>query len=107
MERPMTTIPGIGAILGMTITLETGDIRRFPEVGNYASYCRCVKSEKVSNGKKKGEGNAKNGNQYLSWAFAEAAHFAVRYEPLAKWFLEHKQHNLLASRHSRGGAQTG
>lgn len=87
----LTTIPGIGAILGMTIALETGAIRRFPEVGNYAAYCRCVKSEKLSNGKKKGEGNAKSGNKYLSWAFSEAAHFAVRYEPLAKRFFERKQ----------------
>jgi len=87
----LTTIPGVGAILGMTIVLETGDIRRFPEVGNYASYCRCVKSEKLSNGKKKGEGNAKSGNKYLSWAFSEAAHFAVRYEPLAKRFFDRKQ----------------
>jgi transposase len=87
----LTTIPGIGAILGMTIVLETGDIRRFSEVGHYASYCRCVKSEKLSNGKKKGEGNAKSGNKYLSWAFSEAAHFAVRYEPLAKRFFERKQ----------------
>ncbi|WP_139559284.1 IS110 family RNA-guided transposase [Methylotetracoccus oryzae] len=87
----LTTIPGVGAILGMTIALETGDIRRFPGVGHYASYCRCVRSEKVSNGKKKGEGNAKSGNKYLSWAFAEAAHFAVRYQPLAKRFFDRKQ----------------
>jgi transposase len=87
----LTTIPGVGAILGMTIALETGDIGRFPAVGHYASYCRCVKSEKLSNGKKKGEGNAKSGNQYLSWAFSEAAHFAVRYQPLAKRFFDRKQ----------------
>ena len=77
----LTSMTGVGVILGMTIALETGDIRRFPEVGNYASYCRCVKSEKLSNGKKK----------YLSWAFSEAAHFAVRYEPLARRFFERKQ----------------
>ena len=87
----LTSMTGVGVILGMTIALETGDIRRFPEVGNYASYCRCVKSEKLSNGKKKGEGNAKSGNKYLSWAFSEAAHFAVRYEPLARRFFERKQ----------------
>jgi len=87
----LTSMTGVGVILGMTIALETGDIRRFPEVGNYASYCRCVKSEKLSNGKKKGEGNAKSGNKYLSWAFSEAAHFAVRYEPLATRFFERKQ----------------
>lgn len=89
--RLLTSIPGIGPILGMTIALETGDIGRFAKVGDYASYCRCVKSERISNAKKKGEGNAKSGNRFLSWAFSEAAHFAVRYEPLAKRFYERKQ----------------
>ena len=56
-------ISGIGTILGLTIILETGDIRRFAKVGNYASYCRCVGSEKISNGKRKGHGNIKNGNK--------------------------------------------
>jgi transposase len=44
--------------------LETGHIGRFPTVGNYASYCRCVKSTKISNGKRKGQGNVKNGVVY-------------------------------------------
>jgi transposase len=88
----LTSMTGVGPILGTTILLETGDIHRFERVGHYASYCRCVKSEKTSNGKKKGEGNAKSGNKYLSWAFSEAAHFAVRYEPLAKRFYERKRH---------------
>ncbi|MGR9117505.1 MAG: IS110 family transposase [Gammaproteobacteria bacterium] len=87
----ITSMTGVGPILGTTIVLETGDIGRFEQVGHYASYCRCVKSEKTSNGKKKGEGNAKSGNKYLSWAFSEAAHFAVRYEPLAKRFYERKR----------------
>jgi hypothetical protein len=47
--------------------LEVGDIRRFAEVGNYAPYCRCVKSIRTSNDKKIGEGSRKNGNTYLSW----------------------------------------
>ncbi len=38
----LLTVPGIGDILGFTIMLEVGDISRFPEVGNYSSYCRCV-----------------------------------------------------------------
>jgi transposase len=40
--KPLLTIPGIGDILGLTIMLEVGDIKRFPKVGNYSSYCRCV-----------------------------------------------------------------
>lgn len=75
----LKTTCGVGDILAETILLETGEIRRFAQVGNYASYCRCVDSRKESNGKKKGEGNRKNGNRYLAWAYIEAANFAIRY----------------------------
>ncbi len=83
----LNTIWGIGKILATTIMLETGPIERFATVGDYASYCRCVKSVRLSNGKKKGEGNAKNGNKYLAWAFIEAAQFAIRDDPIARrWY---------------------
>ena len=87
----LNTIPGVGNILGLTIMLETGEIRRFPDVGNYASYCRCVDSTRLSNGKKKGKGNVRNGNRYLSWAFTEAAHFAIRYSARIQHFHQRKQ----------------
>ena len=89
--EPLLTIPGIGTILGLTIMLEVGDINRFPQVGDYSSYCRCVKSERLSNGKKKGAGNRKNGNKYLSWAYVEAANFAIRHSPSAKRFYQRKK----------------
>ena len=60
------------------LELEVGDIHRFPQVGNYASYCRCVNADWVSNNRVKGKGNAKNGNKYLSWAYVAAANFACR-----------------------------
>jgi transposase len=85
--RQLLSVNGIGETLALTIMLETGDIHRFAHVGNYASYCRCVGSERVSNGKKKGKGNTKNGNKYLSWAYVEAAAFAVRYcEPVKRFY---------------------
>ncbi len=87
----LRTMPGVDKILGLTLMLETGTVERFASVGDYASYARCVKSERTSDGKKKGEGNAKSGNKYLSWAFSEAAHFAVRYNTQAKRFYEHKR----------------
>lgn len=94
----LQTIRGIGKILGLTIMLETGDIHRFASAGNFASYCRCVDSTRTSNGKKKGSGNAKAGNKYLSWAFSEAAHFAVRFEPLAhNGFMSAKKLKQMAS----------
>jgi transposase len=89
--RKLLTVPGIGKILAMTIMLETGDIGRFPDVGNYASYCRCVGSQKISNGKKKGKGNTKNGNKYLSWAFVEAANFAIRFSARIKGYYQKKK----------------
>lgn len=89
--RHLLSVSGIGEILALTIMLETGDIRRFPAVGNFASYCRCVGSEKLSNGKRKGSGNTKNGNKYLSWAFVEAANFAVRFNPLIRRFYQRKR----------------
>ncbi len=53
-------------------------------------YCRCVKAERLSNGKKKDENNRRNGNRYLSWAYVEAANFANRFSPHAQTFYQRK-----------------
>jgi transposase len=87
----LKSIPGIGEVLAIVIMLEAGNIARFAQVGNFASYARCVDSARYSNGKKKGEGNTKNGNAYLVWAFVEAANFARRYSDDAKRFFERKK----------------
>jgi transposase len=84
-------VPGIGKILGLTIALETGDPKRFTDAGKFASYCRCVKSLRQSNSKKKGENNRKCGNRYLAWAFVEAAHFACRYDERSRRFYDRKK----------------
>jgi transposase len=82
----LKTLPGVGIILGLTITMEIGDIKRFAGPGHFASYCRTVAAKCTSNGKQKGENNRKCGNKYLAWAFVEAANFARRYdEPCRKW----------------------
>ena len=86
----LLTVPGIGKILAMIISLETGDIGRFRQVGNYASYCRLVSSQRLSNNKNKGQNNRKNGNKYLSWAYLEAAHKLRRYCPQAEAFYRRK-----------------
>ncbi len=84
------TVWGVGPILALTIMYETGEISRFPQVGDYCSYARCVGSGRWSNGKKKGENNTKNGNRYLAWAYVEAANFAARFYPRAQRFLQRK-----------------
>ena len=83
----LKTLPGVGIILGLTMTMEVGDIKRFAGPGHFASYCRTVDSQCLSNGKQKGQHNRKCGNKYLAWAFVEAANFAKRYdEACRKWY---------------------
>ena len=97
----LQSIPGVGPALGTTIALETGTIQRFSGPGNYASYARCVRSEKISNGKYKGQSNKKNGNKYLAWAFMEAAHYGAIWNPQIKRYYQRKQakaHILVAKK---------
>jgi hypothetical protein len=68
LDELWQTVDGLGPILAPTILLETGASGRCPSVGDEASYCRCVDSPKGSNGKRKGQGNVKNGHPYLAWA---------------------------------------
>jgi transposase len=88
--QALRSVSGVGEVLALTIALETGEVTRFAGPGNFASYARTVNSRRDSNGKKKGEGNTKCGNKHLAWAFVEAAHFAVRYDPLIKRFYQKK-----------------
>jgi len=96
----LQTVDGIGTILAQTIGLETGALGRFPTVGNSASYCRCVKSTKISNGKRKGQGHVKNGHPYLEWASMEAAQCAIRFNPTGQRFdqRKHAKSHLMVAR---------
>ena len=100
----LLTVQGIGTILAQTIALETGAISRFPSVGHYASYGRCVDSTQSSHGKRKGPGNGKNGNPYWAWAYMEAAQFALRFQPAAQRFYQRKwaksRHNVVLARNA-------
>ena len=80
----LLTIKGCGDVLATVIASEIDDIARFPSARHFVSYCRLAPTERFSNGKLKGEGNAKNGNATLSWALTELANFVVRYNPVAK-----------------------
>ena len=89
----LKTLPGVGPILAMVILLETGEIKRFSKANNYSSYCRCVESKRISNERKKGENNRKNGNVYLGWAFIEASNAAIRYYPEVNRYYQRKLKN--------------
>jgi hypothetical protein len=69
---------------------------------------RGVDSVHISNGKEKGQGNVKHGNDYLAWAFVEAVNSAHRYCDEARRFYERKKAKTNGHRRNQGaGAQTG
>jgi transposase len=72
----LQTIPGVGEMTALIIIYETCDINRFKNHQHYASYCRVVKPERMSNGVMKKGGNPKMGNPYLKWAFGQILHNA-------------------------------
>jgi transposase len=85
------SFPGIGRILGLVILYEIHDIRRFPTVQDFVSYCRLVKSAKESAGKRLGSSGKKIGNVHLKWAFSEAAVLFLRRNPEARKYREKLQ----------------
>ena len=56
----------------------------------HSSYCRCVESKCISNEKRKGANNRKNGNAYLCWAFIEAGNHAISSCPEIKKYYQRK-----------------
>jgi transposase len=95
----LKTVPGIGKILALTILYEIHDISRFARVQDFLSYCRLVKCDHSSAGKKLGTGGAKIGNVHLKWAFSEAAVLFLRRNPEGQ-----KQLRRLAGRHGKAKA---
>ena len=86
--RELQKMPGYGPVISSILASEIGSIRRFATAANFVSYCRLASTSKLSNGKSKGLGNAKNGNAYLSRAFTELATLMVRYSEAAKRHFE-------------------
>ncbi len=85
-----TSIRGCGEVLSAIIATEIGDISRFRTMGDFVSYCRLAPASKLSNGKSKGQGNAKNENAYLSWAFTELATLMARFNEAVGEHLDRK-----------------
>lgn len=79
----LQAIHGVGPVLSTTIAAEIWDIGRFRTAKDFVSYCRLAPTSRLSNGKSKGTGNAKNGNAYLSWAMTEMANMLIRYNACA------------------------
>ncbi len=67
--RLLRTMPGIGFVLGILVSLEVGDVGRFGSPGKLASYAGTVPRVHSSGGKTR-YGRLRNDvNRYLKWAF--------------------------------------
>ncbi len=71
--RLLRTMPGIGFVFGILVSLEVGDVGRFGGPDKLASYAGTVPRVHSSGGKTR-YGRLRNDvNRYLKWAFVEAA----------------------------------
>ena len=78
--KQLLTMPGVVEILGAVIWLEIGDVNRFPRAEQLASYAGLV-PRVIASGERMRLGSvSRSVNQYLKWAFVEAATCAVKLE---------------------------
>lgn len=76
--RLLMTLPGVGFILGIVLRTEIGDVRRFPRSEQLASYAGTVPQVHESGGRRRYGPLRVDVNQYLKWAFVEAANGVCR-----------------------------
>ena len=81
----LKTLPGIGDILAIVIEREIGSIDRFDTSGRLTSYAGVVPTVHASGGKTRFGHMRKSSNQYLKWAFIEAANVVVRHRHHPAW----------------------
>ena len=91
-DTQITTIPGVGPVLGAVILSEIGDISRFPSSAKLAAFAGIDPTVKQS-GEFSGNHNhmSKRGSPYLRRALWQASTVAVHSDPSLKTFYEKKR----------------
>lgn len=84
MQR-LKTIPGVGNILAIVVDREIGTVDRFPTAGHLAAYAGVVPRVHSSGGKTRYGRMRKQANNYLKWAFIEAANVVVAHRHHPSW----------------------
>jgi len=100
--KKLKTIPGVGTILSAVIKLEVGEVQRFAQAKNLASYSGTVPRIHASGGNVKHGKTKRNVNHYLKWAYAEAANTVSVYSQ--KWGDKHvgELYNRLCKKKGHG-----
>lgn len=77
----LTSIPGIGLLLGTVVALEIDDVRRFPTAKKLIAYAGLAPTTYASGDRSRHGGLLPQCNKWLRWALVEAAWIAVRRSP--------------------------
>jgi transposase len=81
MAQLLKTQPGVGPITSLAFVLTIGDVSRFQNGKQVASYLGLIPREHSSGGKQRLGGISKQGNCMMRTLLVEAAQSAVRYDP--------------------------
>ena len=85
----LSTIPGVGPLLALTIASEIDDIDRFHSAKHLSSFAGLVPSTSQSGGNTHHGKITRQGSAWLRWALAEAIIHAVRYPgPLRDFYIK-------------------
>jgi transposase len=88
IERLMS-LPGVGFILAVVMSLEVGEADRFPTASHLASYAGTTPRVHASGGKIRYGSVRQDVNRYLKWAFTEAANVICRNRNRTNWPRRH------------------
>jgi transposase len=92
----LTTVPGIGELLGLTLAAEIGDVSRFATAGKLVGYSGLSPTVKQSGQSSHTGRLSKAGPSTLRWAAVEAAQHAWR--PDNPW---HRLYTTIKTRHGK------
>ena len=93
MAQLLRSQPGVGPITSLAFVLTIGDVTRFHNGKQIASYLGLIPREHSSAGKQRLGGISKQGNRMMRMLLVEAAQMAVRCDPgLRKQYL-HRCHS--------------
>jgi transposase len=95
----LLSVPGIGTMIALNILYEIYNIKRFKTVQKFSSYCRVIKCDRSSAGKRTGHKNVKIGNPYLKWAMSQIIINAQTNELIKKY--AHKLESKYGRRRAR------
>jgi transposase len=96
------SLPAVGKILSIVIEREVGSIDRFPSSHHFASYAGTTPKIKGSAGKYRYGRMRKQSNNYLKWAFIEAANVVVRQRNHPNWRNKHVSRLYERTRRRKG-----